>query len=169
MWRIAGLLIVVATTLALPGQAKAICRIHTPDVAYDNAGVIFSGRVISTDDLSKPPPWNTTMSVDRVWKGEVLAPAQVTVSSGIYPVRFQSGIDYLVYGVRVDETPRIYTDACTGTAPLDESADMLAHLDRTVPKRQPWVAVGIALLLIGGITVVIRGRPRAIRVGPPGS
>jgi|GEM_PF-5776352 len=46
MWRIAGLLIVVATTLALPGQAKAICRIHTPDVAYDNAGVIFSGRVI---------------------------------------------------------------------------------------------------------------------------
>ena len=36
---------------------------------------------------------------------------------------------------------RIYTDACTGTAPLDESADMLAHLDRTVPKRQPWVCL----------------------------
>src|SRR5574338_214005 len=98
MCRIAALLLVVAVALALPGRADAICSDRTPDEAYDLADVIFSGRVISTDDLSKPAPWHTTMRVDRVWKGEVREPAQVTIPETIYVVRFQPGVDYLVYG-----------------------------------------------------------------------
>lgn len=169
MWRIAALLLVVAVALALPGRADAICSDQTPDEAYDLADVIFSGRVISTDDLSKPAPWHTTMRVDRVWKGEVREPAQVTIPETIYVVRFQPGVDYLVYGQRYDESQRVQTDACMGTAPLDESAANLAHLNRTVPERQPWVAIGIALLLVAGVALVVLGRPRMRRVGPPAS
>lgn len=168
MWRIATLLVVAVAALTLPGRADASCRILTPDDAYERAVIIFSGRVTSTDDPSKPQPWATTMRVDHVWKGEVRQPAQLT-SSGENAIQFQSGIDYLVYGYRSIESPRIFTDVCTGTAPLDESSAMLAHLDRTVPKRHPWVAVGIALLLVAGVTLVIRSRPRTTRVGPPAS
>lgn len=169
MWRIAALLLVVAVALGLPERAGAACRILTPDEAYEQADVIFSGRVTSTDDPSQPAPWHTTMRVERVWKGEVAEPAQVTVASATNAVGFRAGDDYLVYGVRVEDSPRIQTDACMGTAPLDESAANLAHLDRTVPKQQPWVAIGIALLLAAGVALVVLGRPRMRRVGPPGS
>ncbi len=169
MWRVAALLLVAVVALGLPGRATAACRILTPDERFERAEVIFSGQVTSTDDLSKPAPWHTTMRVERVWKGDVREPAQVTVSSPTNAVRFQAGDDYLVYGARVDDSPRIHTDVCMGTAPLAESAANLDHLDRTVPKRQPWVAVAIGLLLAAGVALVVLGRPRMTRVGPPAS
>jgi len=166
MWRILALIIVVGL-VAWPDQAAAICRIHTPDVAFEQADVIFSGRVTSTDDATKDPPWISTIKVDHVWKGEVAPIAQVSVS-GMYRIPFESGTDYLVYGTHEPNTIRIHTDSCTGTGRLDESSAYLEHLNRTVPTRKPWVAIGIALLLLAGITLVIRA-PRMTRIGPPAS
>jgi len=167
MWRILALIIVVGL-VAWPDQAAAICRIHTPDVAFEQADVIFSGRVTSTDDATKDPPWISTIKVDHVWKGEVAPIAQVSVG-GMYRIPFESGTDYLVYGFREPDTIRIHTDACTGTGRIDESGAYLDHLNRTVPTRQPWVAIGIALLLLAGIALVLRARPRMRRIGPPAS
>lgn len=167
MRRFAALLIVITISLALPGPASAVCADVSPDEAYEVADVIFSGRVTSTDDLSQPGPWHTTMRVDRVWKGEVREPAQLTVPPTTDVVRFQAGADYLVYGVQVSDSPRIHTNACMGTTRLDEAAANLAHLDRTVPEPNPWVAIGIVLLFIAGIVLVIRGRPKTKRIGPP--
>ncbi len=168
MWKVAALLLVVAAGIGLPGRASAICSVHGPDDAYERADVIFSGRVTSTDDPSKPQPWSTTMRVERVWKGEVGQTAQVSVS-GPYGQPFQTGVDYLVYGEFQDDSPRVHTDSCLGTAPIADSAAYLDHLDRTVPRRQPWVAVGIGLLLVAGVALVVLGRPRMRRVGPPAS
>ncbi|MCO5176281.1 MAG: hypothetical protein M9890_04800 [Thermomicrobiales bacterium] len=160
-------LVIVVGLVAWPDQAAGACRILTVDDAFERADVIFSGRVTSTDDPNKEPPWFSTVKVEQVWKGDVAPIAQVSVD-GTERIPFESGVDYLVYGIHEPDTIRIHTDACTGTGRLDESSVYLEHLNRTVPKRQPWVAIGIALLLLAGITLVIRA-PRMTRIGPPAS
>lgn len=167
MWRMLALIIVVGL-VAWPDQAAAGCRVLTVDNAYEHADVVFSGRVTSTDDPNQEPPWITTIRVDQVWKGDVAPIAQVSVD-GTERIPFQSSVDYLVYGIHEPDTIRIHTDVCSGTGRLDESSAYLDHLNRTVPKRQPWVAIGIALLLLAGMTLVIRARPRTTRIGPPAS
>lgn len=166
MWKVAALLLVAAVGLGLPGRASAICSVHGPDDAYERADVIFNGRVISTDDASKPQPWSATMRVERVWKGEIGQTAQVSVS-GPFGQPFQTGVAYLVYGVFQDDSPRVHTDSCMGTAPVADSDAFLDHLDRTVPKRQPWAAVGITLLLVAGVALVVLGRRRMRELGRP--
>lgn len=87
------------------------------------------GDIISADIEQDPPVMQVSIEISRSYRGT--QPNSIVIRTGLGTgdcgFRFEVGEQYLVYAF-VDESGRLSTDICSGTAPLKRSQAGLSYL-----------------------------------------
>lgn len=135
------------------------CGEQSPCESYANASVVFVGVVIKTgiNPATGQLPANamsTTFTngsptarfkIEEFFRGTEAAELEISGQGTTCDYHFTQGERYLVYGFQSADRTTLYTNACSGTAPLSEAAEDLTYL-RSETKRASGGTV------FGGIT-----------------
>lgn len=147
--RRASLFLSLLAALALtprPAHACSCTNDRTLQQEYDNAWVVFSGRVVS---ITADPFGTYAVQIDPIqrWKGPLqYAPIVVTpLNAAVCGYPFEVGTEYLIfavnYGYGLTYTPTPFTHLCSRTAPLAGNpyiSDLPAPLETTPAARPSW-------------------------------
>lgn len=124
-----------------PPAARASCVARSPEEVFAGATVVFRGRASAIDPPRTDPhgvyfaPARVTFTVDTWWKGAVTPTAVVVVNStgsASSHIAVREGDEFLVYAAG-RHPDGLYTDACVGTRPIHQAADLLPALGQGLP------------------------------------
>jgi hypothetical protein len=131
-------------------QGECLCGApRSPQAALARADAVFTGRVVSIQEVALPQADRTnrwvrmkvTINVSKIWKGSL--PARVEVYTGLstnecaYP--FVRGSNYLIYADRIVEegvrNAKLSTTTCDRTREYGKAGEDLRALGVSHPPR----------------------------------
>ena len=130
-------IVLAAALLCVPQLAEA-CSCAWPGracTALARTTVVFSGRVSSIGEVRTAEGYTQVLvrfDVLESFKGVNGKTVEVTTGQGggDCGIRFERGVEYLVYAHYWDKTDRLYTGICTRTAKLKDAGEDVDYLRR---------------------------------------
>lgn len=169
-------LIAISTS---PSAHACLCPIIEPDVAYQNAVIVFSGAVEKITDHKrtieqKREIENTVqlglptiidgrtvrLKVEEYFKGSGAAEIDLRISNTSCDIFFEEGKRYIVYANREGNTRELVAHACSRTRLIDDYAKPdISYLRRVSSGEQPTMLYGF----------VFKNSPESAKLGRPES
>lgn len=135
--------------LAVPSAMACECdRPMPPGQAYEDADLIFSGKVIRVTTNPNKGGLNVVFQLDSTWKKEMLP-----VTTILFPgkrdcgLSFYEGKKYLVYTKKKHQSHK--TNSCWPNLLLEDAGPELVRMGPSLALKVPGLFSGMSLMLLG--------------------